>query len=155
MLHFFPYLREQISSRRSREDICMILYSALGQRRLFLSLNVEYTGEVYPSYFKIRPKEYKGDDSFLPDITGTVTEKEDGTVIDVVMQMSIYVRIFMMVWNGFLVFYFFIVLFFKGFDDMLFLVWPFFMMLVGQYIMRHGFNDPARRAMKELKELIC
>lgn len=64
MLHFFPYLREQISSRRTREDICMILYSALGQRRLFLSLNVEYTGEVYPSYFKIRPKEYKGDDFF-------------------------------------------------------------------------------------------
>lgn len=91
----------------------------------------------------------------MPDITGIVTEKEDGVVIDVVMQMSIYVRIFMMVWNGFLVFYFLIVLFFKGFDDMLFLVWPFFMMLVGQYIMRHGFNDPARRAMKELKELIC
>lgn len=158
MIHFFPYLREQISSGRTRDDICMILYSALGQRRLFLSLNVEYTGEVYPSCFKIRPKKYKGDDSFLPDITGTVTEKEDGSVMDVVMQMSIYMRIFMMVWNGLLFLFFLICLsavLFNGFDDMLFLVWPFFMMLGGQYIMRHGFNAPARRAMKELEELIC
>lgn len=94
----------------------------------------------------------------MPDITGTVTEKEDGSVMDVVMQMSIYMRIFMMVWNGLLFLFFLICLsavLFNGFDDMLFLVWPFFMMLGGQYIMRHGFNDPARRAMKELRELIC
>ena len=94
----------------------------------------------------------------MPDITGTVTEKEDGSVIDVVMQMSIYVRIFMMAWNGGLFLYFLIVLlavFFNGFDDMRFLVWPFFMMTGGQYVMRHGFNDPAQRALKELKELIC
>lgn len=158
MIHFFPYLREQIDSGRSGENICMVLYSALEQGKLFLSLDVEYTGQVYPSHFKICPKEYKGEDAFLPDIKGTVTEKEDGSVIDVVMQMSIYVRIFMLVWNGGLLLYFLIVLlavFFNGFDDMLFLVWPFFMMAGGQYMMRHGFNDPARRALKELKELIC
>lgn len=158
MIHFFPYLREQISSGRTGEDICMILQSALEQGKLFLSLNVEYTGEVYFSHFKIRPKEYRGGDSFLPDITGTVREKEDGSVVDVVLQMSIYVRIFMMVWNGGLLLYFLIALsavFFNGFDDMLFLVWPFFMMLGGQYMMRRGFKDPARRALKELRELIC
>lgn len=117
MIHFFPYLREQIDSGRSGENICMVLYSALEQGKLFLSLDAEYTGQVYPSHFKIRPKEYKGGDSFLPDITGTVTEKEDGSVIDVVMQMSIYVRIFMMAWNGGLFLYFLIVLLAVFYDD--------------------------------------
>lgn len=31
---------------------------------------------------------------------------------------------------------------------------PFFMMIVGQIIMRRGFQDPAREALKELKERI-
>lgn len=156
MIHFFPYLREQVYSGRSRENICMVLYSALEYRTLFPSLDMEYTGQVYPSHFKICLKNHKGN-TFLPDITGTITEKGDGSVIDIVMQMDMATRIFMMVWNGFLLLFFLIYLsavFISGFDDMLFLVFPFFMMIVGQIIMRRGFQDPAREALKELKERI-
>ena len=158
MIHFFPYLREQIVSGKSREDICMILYSALEQRKLFLSLDVECAGEVYPTHFKIRLRKKYYRNSFVPVITGTVTEKEEGCVIDAVMQIDIAARIIILVWFGFLLLIFsalFISSFISGFDNMRFLVIPFFMMICGQIMMRCLFYGPARKALVELKELIC
>lgn len=158
MLHFFPYLREQISSGKSREDIYMILYSALEQRKLFLSLDVECAGEVYPAHFKIRLRKKYYRNSFVPVITGTVTEKEEGCVIDAVMQIDIAVRIGMLVWFGFLLVVFsalFISCFISGFDNMRFLAVPFFMMVCGQIMMRCCFYGPARKALEELREWIC
>lgn len=158
MLHFFPYLREQISSGKSREDIYMILYPALEQRKLFLSLDVECAGEVYPAHFKIRLRKKYYRNSFVPVITGTVTEKEEGCVIDAVMQIDIAVRIGMLVWFGFLLLLssaLFISCFISGFDNMRFLAVPFFMMVCAQIMMRCCFYGPARRVLEELREWIC
>lgn len=158
MLHFFPYLREQIYSGRSREDICMILQSVTDSRKILIYTDAEFAGQVYPFHFRISPGENLKINSFLPVITGIVTEKEEGCVIDAVMQIDIAARIGMLVWFGFLLVVFsalFISCFISGFDNMRFLAVPIFMMVCAQIMMRCFFYGPARKALKELKELIC
>ena len=158
MLHFFPYLREQIFSRRTREDICMILQSVTDSRKFLLHTDAEYTGQIYPSHFKICPGKNYNRNSFLPVITGTVTEREEGCAVDIVMRLHMFVCLFMAVWFGGLFLFLLLVLLdviIKGFDDMLFIVFPIFMIICAQIIMRRGFYGPARKALVELKELIC
>lgn len=167
MPHFFPYLREQIISGKSREDIYTVLQSATDSRNFLLSTNAAYTGQIYPSHFKIYPRKNYNSNYFLPvirsTITGTITEREEGCYIDVVMQVVINIRILYIFRVIFLV-----PAFLYGVFDLLvngsgnssftvmFTIMSILLLIVSEILMRISFrNLEWEKILEELKELIC
>lgn len=158
MIHFFPYLREQISSRKSGEEICAALQSVIDAGKFRVYTDAEFIGQVYPSHFRLSPGKNLKRNSFLPDITGIVTESKEGCIADVSMQVHVAARIIMAVWSGILLVFFLgciPVVFNGGFDDSFFILIPVAMLIGGQIMMRCGFRVSAQKALKRLRELIC
>lgn len=158
MIHLLPYLEEQIISKKAPEDVYMILNSVTDSRKVFLSADAEFIGQVNPLDFKIVPKiNYRN--SFLPVLTGDMTKNAaGGTTLDITLQMHLLTRIFMSFWFGMVGF-----CFLSGtlavFTGVLEEITPIFVLLgfiiSGQILVRCGFNSPARKALKRLKELLC
>lgn len=160
MIRVFPYLREQINSEKTREEIYRILYSVTDSGKIILSTSAEFSGKVSPSHFTIRPEcGYRN--SFAPVLTGTMTEEKEGTMIDIVLQLHIFVRMFITVWSGglFLFSLFGVLGVFMDFIDrtggITLILVPIGMITAGQIITRLGFYGSARKALKRLRELIC
>ena len=135
MIHLFPYRKVQINSSKFREVICTALQSATDSRNFLLSTDAKYTGQVYPSHFKICPRKNDNRNYFLPvinsTITGTITEKEEGCVIDVVMQVD-------------------------GSGNISFTLMSLVLLIVSEIIMRLSFrNLEWEKMLEELKKLIC
>lgn len=166
MPHFFPYLREQIVSGKSREDIYMVLQSATDSRNFLLSTDATYTGQIYPSHFKICPRKNYNSNYILPvirsTITGTITEREEGCSIDVVMQVVINMRILYIFRVIFLVpafLYGVFDLLVNGSADssftVMFTIMSMILLIVSEILMRLGFRNLAwEKILEELKELI-
>lgn len=160
MMHIFPYLREQINSGKTREEIYRILDSVTDSRKFIWFPNAEFSGKVSSFYFTIRP-EFGYRNSFAPVLTGTMTEKKEGTMIDIVLQLHIFVRMFIVIWSGGLfLFFLFGVLgvymdIIDGTGGIILILVPIGMITASQIIMRFGFYSSARKAQKRLRELIC
>lgn len=163
MIHLFPYKKIQINSSKSREDICTVLQSATDSRKFFLSTDAVYTGQIYPSHFEIYPGKDKNRNYFLPvirsTITGTITEREDGCAIDVVMQVDLVTRflsIFRVIFLGSIFLYGFFGLLINGSGNISFTLMSLVLLIVSETIMRLGFRGLAwDKMLEELKELIC
>lgn len=158
MIHFFPYLKEQIYSGKTGEDICAVLRSVTDSGKILIYTDAEFAGQVYSYHFRVSPGENLKRNSFLPVITGTVTERKEGCVVDVSMQLTVFARIFTAVWSGFLLVFFlgcFPAVFSGEFHDIYIVLLPIAMVIGGQIMMRCGFHASAKKALKELRELIC
>ena len=163
MIHLFPYRKIQINSSKSREDICTVLQSATDSRNFLVSTDAKYTGQVYPSHFKICPKKNDNRNYFLPvinsTITGTITEREDGCAIDVVMQVDLVTRflsIFRVIFLGSIFLYGFFGLLINGSGNISFTLMSLVLLIVSETIMRLGFRGLAwDKMLEELKGLIC
>lgn len=157
MIHIMPYLEEQIDSTKTSEDICMILKSVTDSRKFALSANAEFFGQVYPPGFRIAPRlDYRN--SFVPVLTGNMTEKEGGTTIAVTLQMHILTRIFLVIWNGMACFFFLcaiLAFFTEGMEQITLIAVSLGLLIFGQAFPRCFFYGPANKALKRLKELLC
>lgn len=167
MIHFFPYMQVQIDSSKSREDICTVLHSATDSRNFLLSTDAKYTGQVYPSHFKICPRKNDNRNYFLPvinsTITGTITEREEGCAIDVVMQVNIATRILYI----FRIIFLIPVFLYEVFDllvngsgnlgfTVMFTIMLMVLLIVSEILMRLSFRNLGwEKMLEELKKLIC
>lgn len=151
MIHLLPYLEERIISEKTPEEIGTVLQSVTA-RRGGLYTDPEFVGQVYPMGFKIAPVIYYRN-SFLPVITGNITENESGTTIDITFRMRTFSRIAEIFWYVFFSVFLFlgILLVFAGeLKGILFILFP----VLEQISMRCFFYVPARKAFKRLKELL-
>lgn len=153
MIHLLPYLEEQINSKKTPEVIYMILQSITGSVKGALSVNAEFIGQVHPFDFRIVPN-FKYKNSFLPIITGKITESDEGSTIDIVLRMHIFIRIFLTLWFGIVYFCFLCGIFalFAGEVTLVLALLGF--IIFSQVLMRCGFYGPAKKAIKRLKELL-
>lgn len=163
MIHFFPYMQVQIDSAKSREDICTVLQSATDSRNFLLSTDAKYTGQAYPSHFRICPRKNDNRNYFLPvintTITGTITEREEGCVIDAVMQVDLATRflsIFRVIFLGSIFLFGFFGLLVNGSGNISFALMSLVLLIVSETIMRLSFrNLEWEKMLEELKKLIC
>lgn len=157
MIHLLPHIEEQIDSEKTPEDICMILQSVTDTRKAGLFINNEFFGQVYPLGFRITPRlNYRN--SFVPVLTGNMTEKEGGTTIEIVLQMHIFTRIFLIVWNVMAWFIFLRsipAVFTGGLEQISIILVPLGFIIFGQVFPRFCFYGPAKKALERLKELLC
>lgn len=159
MIHLFPYMEKQINSGKTCEEICLILNSVTDSGRFIWFPNAEFTGTVSPFCFAISPRYTYY--SPLPVLTGTVSEKESGSVIDIVSQLHIATRIFMAVWNcGVFLFFLLGVLdvfmdIIDGSGGIILILFPTVMIAISQLVMRVSFYRGTRKAFARLRELLC
>ena len=157
MIHLWPYLEEQIDSGKTLRDIRMILQSVTDSRKIAFSVNNEFFGQVYPLGFRITPRlNYRN--SFVPLVTGKMTEKEGGTTVEITLQMHILTRVFLTVWNGIACIIFLctiLALFAGGLEQIFIFIVSICLLILGQVFPRCGFYGPAKKALERLKELLC
>lgn len=159
-IHLFPYGEEQIISGKTGEEIYTILNSVTDSRKFIWFPNAEFTGKVSPFCFTITPARKGYRNSFLPCLTGTISERAEGSVVDIVLQIHIGVRIFMTIWSSgvFLFFLCGVLDVFMGFIDgsegKILILIPAVMIALSQLMMRLCFYCLARRALERLNELI-
>lgn len=116
-MHILPYIEYQITSSKSPEEIADILQSVTDSDNTFLChSSKEFLGAVRPNGFKIVSNiNYRN--SFLPVIKGTVHQNGTSSIINIKMQLSLMIRIFLYFWLGTLIFPFLsycsIILYFK------------------------------------------
>lgn len=158
MVYLWPHLREQIDSKKTPEEIYMILQSVTDSRIIYLYSDAEFHGRVYPLNFRIThtPSPYYRN-AFKAVLTGNLIEKEGGTAIEVTLQMHIDTRIFMTIWNVIVCFAFllFILAAITGDVEPIALLMPLFLVSGGQVFPRCSFYGSAKKALKKLKELLC
>lgn len=167
MIHLFPYRKVQINSSKSREDIFTVLQSATDSRNFLLSTDTAYTGQIYPSHFEIYPRKDYDRNYFLPvirsAIKGTITEREEGCAIDVVMQVNIATRILYI----FRIIFLIPVFLYEVFDllvngsgnlgfTVMFTIMLMVLFIVSEILMRLSFRNLGwEKMLEELKKLIC
>lgn len=157
MVHLLPHLEKQIKTKKTPEDICMILEPITDSGKIMFSSNAEFAGQIHPRGFQIVPRiQYRN--SFLPVLTGKITEGEGETVIDITAQMHMLTRVYMIIWFGMASFIFLcgiIAVVAGGFEKVVLILVSFGFIAFGQLLMRGGFYGPAGKALKRLKELFC
>lgn len=162
MIHILPHLEYSIDSAKSPEDICTILNSVTVPRGELLcdSRDVEFTGEVNPSGFKI-VREVTGriylKNDFRPVILGKIRVERGQTVIDIKMRLHLFVQIFLAVWFGGVGVYFLsglLTVFTKGENGVSMLLGAVGFFVFGQVLARIGFYFSARYTRKILEELL-
>lgn len=156
MIHLLPYLEEQIYSDKTPEDICMILQSVTDSRKVAIYANAEFYGQVHLLDFRIAPRlNYRN--SFVPVLTGKMTEKKGGTAIEITLRMHILTRVLITLWNGMACFCFLcavMAVFTGGLEQMTLIIVSLGLLILGQAFPRCCFYGPAKNALKRLKELI-
>lgn len=157
MIHLLPHLEDQINSKKTPEEVYMILKSVTDSRKDAFFTNAEFTGQVQPLDFRIVPKlNYRN--SFLPIVTGYVMENDGGTTIDLTLQMHILTRIYLICWCGMACFIFVcgtIAVFTGGLEKITLILASLGLIIFSQVLIRCGFCGPARKVLKRLKELLC
>lgn len=159
MIYLWPHLREQIDSKKTPEEIYMILKSVTDSRKFFLYSDAEFRGRVDPLNFRIIPTpiSYFRND-YAPVLTGNLTEKEGGTAIDVTLQMQESSCIFLTIWNVmncFIVLFTILAVFTGNLEEKMFIMVPVAFTIGGQVLPRCCFYGSAKKALKRLKELLC
>ncbi len=157
MIHLLPYLEERINSEKSPEDIYMILRSVTNSRKDVLFTNEEFIGQVYPLGFSIYPK-VNGRNSFRPKLTGNVVENDGGSTINIILQMHIVTRVFLLIWFGMVCFSFLcgiLAVFTGDLEGGTLILKSLGFIIFGQILMRCGFYGSAGKALKRLRELLC
>lgn len=166
-MHFLPRMKFQIESRRTPEEVRMLLQSVTDtERKWFAYPNREFVGKVGEKDFKIMPvpgeivfmgtKKHVGN-SFLPVIEGQIREERNRTIVDVRMRLFWFVFGFMVVWFSVPVFVFLIALMalITGSPEGWGLAAAAGMfILFGQILVRCGFYFPAKKARRRLEELL-
>ncbi len=162
MIHILPCLEYSIDSAKSPEDINEILNSVTAPRGELLcdSRDVEFTGEVNPSGFKL-VREVSGriylKNDFRPVILGKIRAEGEQTVIDIKMRPRLYVQIFLSFWFGGVGISFLgglLTVFTKGENGVSMLLGSVGFLAFGQALARIGFYFPAKNASRRLEELL-
>ncbi|MDE6925494.1 MAG: hypothetical protein K2P59_09600 [Acetatifactor sp.] len=157
MIHLLPHSAKRIISEKTPEDIYIILKSVTDSRKAVLSTNAEFVGLVQPFDFRIVPKiNYRN--SFLPVLIGNITEKEEGTVIDITFHMPVFMQIFLIIWYGMACFLFLcgiLAVFTGGAEQTAFILVPSGFIVLGQVLSRCCFYGPEKKSFNRLKELLC
>lgn len=157
MVHLWPHLREQIDSKKTPEEIYMILQSVTDSRKFFLYSNAEFRGRVDPLNFRITRLFY-GRNSFEAVLTGNLIKKEGGTAIEVTLQMHADTCIFLIIWNVitcFIVLFTILAVFTGNPEEKMFIMVPIAFTIGGQVLPRCSFYGSSKKALKRLKELLC
>lgn len=155
----FPSFNDSFPSSKTPEEIYAVLQSVTAppKLRLFQSCSQEFIGEVTPSYFRIVSNiSYRN--SFLPCITGTISPTGNGSQIMIKMRLHPAITVFCSIWLGFMVYVFLIGLllaFMDGFAQALPLLGASAgMTAFAQILIRLGFSQPARKALRRIRELV-
>lgn len=158
MVHLIPHSEVRITSKKTPEDIYMILNSVTDTRKIMFDVDAEFAGRVHPLDFKIYPVYPFMRNSFLPTLTGKITEGEGETVIDINAKIDIFTRILVVFGSGVAGFVFLcgiIDVIISGFEEVGLVLAPLGYITFMQILMRCGFYGPTRKALKRLKELLC
>lgn len=131
----------------------------LKQNVAFRNTNVEsekkFEGIVFENNFKItRIINYKN--SFLPEITGTIIEKSNGSEIEVELKVTSLVKVFMILWFGGVSFGFIVTLIVAIIGDgaIYTCLFPLFMLLAGFGILKFGFSIETKKSKADLIEVV-
>lgn len=148
---FLPVEKYQIHTKLSVEEV---------KERVSSLLFSDYSGSLNGNVFKMN-RSIKYQNSFLPDIKGTITVYAGKTEIDVSMTMNLFVRIFMIVYLSLLSIPSLIILlalvrrllhfYFKGLSP--FIIIPIGMLIVGYLLMMVAFKLEARKSKKDLNKI--
>lgn len=156
MVHFFPYLEECIHSGKAPGDICESLRAVTVSGRAAFFSNAEFIGQASPSDFRLIPRlGYRN--SFLPVLTGNITEAGGETVIAVTARLHIWTRVLLILWFGMAGYFFLcgmIGVLMGGLEKIILILAAVGFMIIGQLLMRCCFYSPARKALKRLEELL-
>ncbi len=105
-MKFFPYEHFEIQTSKPKNEIVSLLREKTNPNRpsiLRSAGNHLFWGEVGEDRFKIVPiVSYRN--SFVPVVSGTITEREDGAVVDVDMRLPQAVKVFSTVFLAFCAF---------------------------------------------------
>ena len=118
-----------------------------------------YLGTIQNGSFNIRRViNYKN--SFLPQISGVISEDINGTQIKVEMKLMNFVKFFMIIWFSFCVFFvliFLLVLLFdkksnseSGFS----IIIPLLMLIFASFLVSSGFQSESEKSVKDLEEIL-
>lgn len=157
MIHILPYLEERISSGKTPEDIYTILRSVTDSRKMVVFPEAEFIGQVNPFDFRICPR-IIGRNSFRPILTGSILQKEEGTIIEITLQMHSFTCVLMSIWIGMLCFFLVCgipVVFAGGQEGIILILTMLGFLIFSQTLMRCSFYGLAGKALKRLKELLC
>lgn len=149
----------------TKEDLLERLRDAIETERLH-DLNSRnkmeskpYFGEIQNGSFNIRRViNYKN--SFLPQISGVISEDINGTQIKVEMKLMNFVKFFMIIWFSFCVFFvliFLLVFLFdknsnseRGFS----IIVPLLMLVFASFLVSSGFESESEKSVKDLEEIL-
>ncbi|MDF3028409.1 MAG: hypothetical protein K0S23_2716 [Fluviicola sp.] len=148
---FLPVEKYQIQTKLTPEEV---------KERVALITASEYNGIVSGNTFKLS-RSIKYQNSFLPEIKGTIASYLGKTEIDISMSLNLYVKIFVIVWLSLTGIPSAIILlalvrmlihfYFKGFSP--FLLIPIGMFIFGYLLMLVAFKSESRISKKRLNVL--
>ncbi len=162
MLHILPRIEYSINSTKSPEEIYTIMNSVTVPREEIFceSRDVEFTGEVNPSDFKIIEEvvgRFYIKNDFKPVIVGNIRTESGMSVIDIKVRLRLPVQIFLTIWFGGVVISFLgglIAVITKGMDGVSMIFGSVAFFVFAQVLVRIGFYFPAKYTMKKLEELL-
>lgn len=98
-MKYLPFERITYKTNLSEQEVLTRLSGFVEPKKFGLGKNYikEYEGSVRNNSFEIsRVIQYRN--SFLPDINGIIQKNNDGTEIQVIMKLNLFVLIFLIFW---------------------------------------------------------
>lgn len=156
-MKFLPFDNFQIRSNLSLDEVKQALEKEVAQGKTFSPFNLlrrrveqPYRGEILGNGFKI-VRNIRYNNSFIPIITGKITDNYRSTTIEIRMRMRVIVYIFMPIWLGALIA---AMMFSQGNDSFPSII-PAAMVLMGYIVIIAAYKYEARKAKKFLFNLFC
>jgi hypothetical protein len=162
---YLPFEELVYHSNLTKEELIKKIQNEIEAEKSFgfgannFSYSKPYVGKIYNNRFEIkRAINYRN--SFLPVIKGTIKDDLSGSKIDIKMNLTDIVKVFMIIWLGgvFLaclgVTY--TLIFNNGFtsEAAFFMFIPYFMLLFGVIMVVFGFKGESRKSVKDLEEIL-
>jgi len=160
-----PFEELVYRSTFSKEELTAHLQNEIEAEKSFglganrFSYSKPYIGKVYQNRFEIK-KAINYRNSFLPVIKGEIVDDINGSKINVKMGLIDFVKAFMILWLGgvsiacLAVLY--NIIFGEGLNSEtgIFMLIPFFMLIIGIVMVSFGFNFESRKSIIDLEEIL-
>ena len=160
-----PFEKLIYSSKLTKEELLTHLENEIEAEKSFgfgahnYSYSKPYIGKIYNNTFEIkRVINYRN--SFLPKINGEIQNDINGSKINIKMDPSEIVKVFMILWLGGVLLGCIATAYNIIFNDGLnsegrfFMLIPFFMLIFGVVMVSFGFKAESKKSIKDLEEIL-
>lgn len=160
-----PFEKLIYSSKLTKEELLTHLENEIEAEKSFgfgahnYSYSKPYIGKIYNNTFEIkRVINYRN--SFLPKINGEIQNDINGSKINIKMDLSEIVKVFMILWLGGVLLGCIATAYNIIFNDGLnsegrfFMLIPFFMLIFGVVMVSFGFKAESKKSIKDLEEIL-